>query len=74
MHDGERLAHEILRLSVLIEAPEEAVAAVLARHPAVRDLFDNGWLHLFTLRDGRISARYQPSLSWTAADKREQAA
>lgn len=74
VHDGERLAHEILRLSVLIEAPEEAVAAVLARHPAVRDLFDNGWLHLFTLRDGRISARYQPSLSWTAADKREQAA
>ena len=56
--------HEPLRLSVMIEAPQEAITDVLARHGAVRDLFDNGWLHLFALRDGQIAARYRPGLSW----------
>ncbi|NKX45702.1 YbcC family protein [Roseicyclus persicicus] len=64
VHDGEGLQHEPLRLSVLIEAPEEAIAAVLDRHPGVRDLFDKGWLHLFTLKDGRIASRYRPGLAW----------
>ena len=31
---------------------------------AVRALFDNGWLHLFTLDRGQISARYRPGLGW----------
>ncbi|WP_093248413.1 YbcC family protein [Rubrimonas cliftonensis] len=64
LHDGERRTHEPLRLSVMIEAPQEAVTAVLERHPAVRALFDNGWMHLFALRDGRIAARYRPGLEW----------
>jgi hypothetical protein len=71
VHDGETLMHEPLRLSVMIEAPREAIADVLERHPAVRALFDNGWLHLFTLKDGRVDARYRPGLAWeeeTAAD------
>ena len=67
VHDGTALAHEPLRLSVLIEAPQEAISAVLERHPQVRDLFDNGWLHLFTLKNGRIDARYRPGLSWERA-------
>ena len=64
VHDGQALRHDPLRLSVMIEAPREAIADVLERHPSVRALFDNGWLHLFTLRDGRIDARYRPGLSW----------
>jgi hypothetical protein len=64
VHDGETLAHEPLRLSVMIEAPREAILDVLKRHPDVRALFDNGWLHLFALKDGRVDARYQPGLSW----------
>lgn len=64
VHDGERLAHEPLRLSVLIEAPQEAILDVLARHEGVRDLFDNGWLHLFALDGGRVAARYRPGLLW----------
>ena len=64
VHDGQTLRHDPLRLSVMIEAPREAITDVLERHPAVRALFDNGWLHLFTLRDGRIDARYRPGLSW----------
>ena len=64
VHDGEKLAHEPLRLSVMIEAPQEAISAVLARHDGVRALFDNGWLHLIALKDGHVSARYRPGLIW----------
>ncbi|MBB5515616.1 hypothetical protein FHS89_001628 [Rubricella aquisinus] len=64
VHDGERLMHDPLRLSVMIEAPREAITDVLERHPGVRDLFDNGWLHLFTLKDGQVDARYRPGLAW----------
>lgn len=67
VHDGERLIHEPLRLSVLIEAPPAAIAGILARHDDVRALFDNGWLHLLALEDGRISARYRPGLVWEDA-------
>lgn len=44
VHDGERYAHEPLRLSVCVEAPREAMAEILGRHNDVRALFDNGWL------------------------------
>ncbi|MFP1630412.1 YbcC family protein [Zhengella sp. ZM62] len=65
VHDGEKRVHEPLRLSVMIEAPREAITGVLDKHPNVRALFDNGWLHLFTLKEGRIDARYRPGLSWS---------
>ena len=68
VHDGVRPAHEALRLSVMIEAPTEAMSEVLRRHPEVRELFDNGWLHLLALRDGRVAARYRPGLRWQAID------
>lgn len=74
VHDGTRLMHEPLRLSVLIEAPRSAIAAVLARHPDVRALFDNGWLHLFALEEGRITHRYRPGLAWEGAARLAQAA
>ena len=64
VHDGEQLAHEPLRLSVLIEAPQTAMTRILDKHPDVRALFDNGWLHLFALENGRIAARYRPGNDW----------
>ena len=68
VHDGERYAHEPLRLSVCIEAPREAISEVLRKHPGVRALFDNGWLHLFALDDaGRMAWRYSGDLLWGAA-------
>ena len=51
VHDGTRFVHEPLRLSVLIEAPPAAMDAVLARHVAVRQLVENGWLHLSAIDD-----------------------
>jgi uncharacterized protein len=74
VHDGERVAHEPLRLSVMIEAPTEAMSAILARHPSVRALFDNGWLHLLTLENGRIARRYRPGNSWADAQDIAQVA
>jgi uncharacterized protein YbcC (UPF0753/DUF2309 family) len=68
VHDGTALMHEPLRLTVCIAAPIDAITAVLERHPDVRALFDNGWLHLFALDDqGRMTARYRPGLAWEAA-------
>ncbi|GAB4264896.1 MAG: DUF2309 domain-containing protein [Pararhodobacter sp.] len=64
VHDGERLRHDPLRLSVLIEAPVDAIQSVLDRHPDLRALFDNGWLHLIALEDGRMARRYRPGRGW----------
>jgi len=65
VHDGERLTHEPLRLSVLVEAPHDAIVGILERHPKVRALFDNRWLHLFALDDeGRMAWRYMGNLRW----------
>lgn len=65
VHDGERYIHEPLRLSVCVEAPREAISAVISRHPLLRDLFDNHWLHLFALDEtGQIAWRYAGDLNW----------
>ena len=49
LHDGQALRHTPLRLSVFIEAPRDAIDAVMAQHAVVRDLIGNGWMHLFWL-------------------------
>ena len=68
VHDGERPAHEPLRLSVCIEAPTAAITDILQRHPEVRALFDNGWMHLFAIdAHGRMAQRYTGALRWEAA-------
>ncbi|MBA3878958.1 MAG: DUF2309 domain-containing protein [Sphingobium sp.] len=68
VHDGNDFIHDPLRLSVCIEAPTFAMSDILARHPGVRALFDNRWLHLFALDgSGRISSRYDPKLGWVPA-------
>ncbi|HET9822164.1 MAG TPA: DUF2309 domain-containing protein [Burkholderiaceae bacterium] len=47
LHDGERWVHEPLRLTVVIDAPQEAIDRVIAKHALVQQLLDNGWLHLW---------------------------
>jgi len=66
VHDGNQLMHEPLRLSVMVEAPRDAILGVLEKHAGVRTLFDQGWLHLFVLEEGKVAARYRPGLSWEA--------
>ena len=68
VHDGTRFVHEPLRLNVFIEAPRDAIDAVIAKHASVRDLVDNGWLHLWRIvEDGRGIERYQGGLRWAEA-------
>ncbi len=75
VHDGEKLVHDPLRLTVLIEAPLEAMTAVLRKHDGVRDLFDNGWLHLLAIGDdGSVHARYAGDLQWEELSGATQAA
>jgi uncharacterized protein len=65
VHDGATLVHDPLRLSVIVEAPQDAINDILARHDGVRALFDNRWLHLFTLDErGQMQARYVSALEW----------
>ncbi|CCD98816.1 DUF2309 domain-containing protein [Bradyrhizobium sp. STM 3809] len=67
VHDGTRFVHEPLRLTVLIEAPLDAIERVIAGNAGVRDLVDNGWVHLYAISDqGRVSHRYQSGLRWQA--------
>jgi len=69
VHDGERLVHEPVKLSVCVEAPRDAILTILERHPDVRALFENGWLHLFALDDaGALRWRYRPGLAWAPVD------
>jgi uncharacterized protein YbcC (UPF0753/DUF2309 family) len=49
VHDGTRWVHTPLRLSVFIEAPREAIEAVLRKHALVRQLVDNEWLDLLQI-------------------------
>jgi hypothetical protein len=59
--------HEPVRLSVLIEAPRSDIDAVIAKHESVRQLVENGWLHLFAIEDeGRVIVRRGIKASWAS--------
>lgn len=59
LHDGHRLRHIPLRLSVFIEAPQISIQAVIAKHEVVRNLVHNGWIHLLQIQPGKGDiARY----------------
>ena len=47
LHDGERWVHEPLRLTVIIDAPQQAIDRVIAKHEVLQQLLGNGWLHLW---------------------------
>jgi uncharacterized protein YbcC (UPF0753/DUF2309 family) len=49
LHDGEKWMHTPLRLAAFIEASRGAIDHVLAKHPKVRELVENEWIHLFQL-------------------------
>ncbi|HTY88082.1 MAG TPA: DUF2309 domain-containing protein [Candidatus Acidoferrum sp.] len=51
LHDGTRLRHEPLRLSVFVEASRADISAILAKQPGVLELIQNGWVHLFAIEE-----------------------
>ncbi len=46
VHDGTTERHQPIRLSVFIEAPADAIDAIIAKHAVVHDLVANAWLFL----------------------------
>ncbi|MFT5962231.1 MAG: hypothetical protein ACI8WM_002574, partial [Burkholderiaceae bacterium] len=69
LHDGHRWIHEPVRLTVVIDAPQHAIDAVIGKHAVVRQLLDNGWLHLWRFDQARL-LRYETgdwhALGWEA--------
>ncbi|HQN65094.1 MAG TPA: DUF2309 domain-containing protein [Methylophilus sp.] len=47
IHDGEQWVHEPLRLTVVIDASESVIERIISKHEVVRQLVENGWLHLW---------------------------
>jgi uncharacterized protein YbcC (UPF0753/DUF2309 family) len=65
VHDGHRLGHDPIRLSAVIEAPTEAMNAIIRKHDSLRQLLDNGWLHLFSIEPkDRTLRRYVGGGTW----------
>jgi uncharacterized protein YbcC (UPF0753/DUF2309 family) len=70
VHDGKRFMHTARRLSVFIEAPQAMIETVIANHAIVRQLVENGWLHLFRIdpESGAVSRRAGDRWqAWTGA-------
>ncbi len=68
VHDGKRLMHEPLRLNVFIEAPRDAITAIILANRGVQDLVDNRWIHLWAMDDdGQVTHRYDRDGEWLAA-------
>ena len=68
VHDGVRPLHDPLRLSVIVEAPREAIDDILSRHPQVGALFDNGWLHLLAMGEDGALTRRERGGRWSALE------
>lgn len=65
VHTGTGFEHLPQRLNVFIDAPVSAINEILAKHPTVRNLFDNKWIHLFRLNnEGTVSEQYVSGLHW----------
>ncbi|KGE04172.1 YbcC family protein [Pseudohaliea rubra] len=76
VHDGDDWVHPPLRLSVYLDAPAEAIAAIADRHEVVRELIDNEWLYLFRLDDeaGEIQRLHRGRWSVAASSEASVAA
>lgn len=67
VHDGAAWRHEPVRLSVFIEAPRPDIDAVIAKHESVRQLVENGWLHLFAIENKGKAIMRRAGSSWITA-------
>lgn len=65
LHDGERLVHEPMRLTALIEAPVDAMNLVLQKHEGLGALLNNGWMNLYAIDEqGIVCRRYCGGGEW----------
>ncbi len=64
LHDGQQWMHEPMRLNVIIEAPQNAIDDVIARHNRIRELVDNAWIHLFQIDEAGNVNRRGTDIKW----------
>jgi len=64
LHNGKRWVHEPMRLSVYLQAPQAPIDDIIAKHQLVREMLDNGWLHLFRIDDEGGSHQRIPAQGW----------
>lgn len=65
VHNGEQYMHDPVRLSVAIEAPLEALTAVILANSELKELLDHGWIHLFRMDEqGKVAERYVGDGFW----------
>jgi len=68
LHDGKRWVHTPLRLSVFIEAPSEAIEAVLKKHDKIRALVVNGWISIFQIDATAGTVFHRQPVGWVRAN------
>ncbi len=70
LHDGQRLQHMPLRLSVFIEASQRSIESVIEKNEVVRSLIHNHWIHLFQIApQTRACARYRDGVGAGRAEQ-----
>lgn len=63
--DGSQPMHAPLRLHVVLEVSPGRIDAILAKHDAVRNLTENGWLKLFAMEDAGAMVHHRlPDGTW----------
>ncbi len=66
VRDGERLFHEPVRLTVLVESPRETLARIVRNTPVLRRLVNNEWINLLAADpEAREFFRFDKSGAWS---------
>lgn len=68
LHDGSDWVHTPQRLSVLLEAPRDAIDAIVTKHALVRDLVENEWLFLFSIEPGGGAVYRRTASGWRGGE------
>ena len=72
VHDGDRWRHEPVRLSVVIDAPQQRIEAVLAEQPDVARLVENEWLFLGRWPEGPGAPEWYRNGEWHSLEDAQQ--
>ncbi len=66
MKTDDKVYHNPIRLSTLIQAPKHFIDQILAEDEKLKSLLDNGWLHLFVMdpENNNTIERYTPHKEW----------
>ncbi len=69
MKTDDKVYHNPLRLSTVIQAPKRFIATILTNNPQLKTIIDNEWIHLFVMdpEDNNAIEHYRPDVAWAQA-------